>query len=107
MMSPQASSQAAAYYAHNYNGAVYGFSPHRHGWRQHNEPRRSPTTSASPHDKNELARKMEKVGSGKESAADGVTPPPVVRKVTDNGRDSPVTAATVETLAETESIVES
>lgn len=84
MMSPQANSQAAAYYAHNYNGGAYGFSPHRRGWRQHHEHLSIP--------------QVEKTD---------VTPPPAVRKVTDSGRDSPVTATTAETLAESESIVES
>ena len=99
MMSPQASSQAAAYYAHNYNGGAYGFSPHRHSLRQHRDTRRPPT-SGSPSDKNGTPPT-----SNKESNTD-VTPPPTVRKVTENGsgRDSPVTACTVETLAETESV---
>ena len=96
MMSPQASSQAAAYYAQNYNGGPYGFSPHRHSWRQPHHPSSSPG----------VTRKLNQtpVKQQPESSSEIVTPPPAVRKVTENGRDSPVTA---ETMAESESIVDS
>jgi len=108
-MSPQASSQAAAYYAHNYNGGAYGFSPHRHGWRQQPRDARHapPSASTSPQEKNVASLHMEKAAThNKESSAE-VTPPPVVRKVTEkkaSGRDSP---NTIDTMAETESVVES
>jgi hypothetical protein len=96
MMSPQASSQAAAYYSQSYNGGPYGFSPHRHSWRQPHHPSSSPG----------VTRKLNQtpVKQQPESSSEIVTPPPAVRKVTENGRDSPVTA---ETMAESESIVDS
>lgn len=105
-MSPQASSQAAAYYAHNYNGGAYGFSPHRRGWRhQPHDVRNTPSATTSPQDKNGVGTKFDHAANGGKEP-NTVTPPPIVRKVTEKGRESPVTTATVETMAETESILE-
>jgi hypothetical protein len=99
MMSPQANAQAAAYYAHAYGSGAYGVSHGRHGWRQ-------------PHDaKNTSIAKQrlspDKAGD-KPMKAEVVTPPPMVRKVTERGErvTSPATVQTVETMAESESIVE-
>jgi hypothetical protein len=95
MMSPQANSQAAAYYAHTYGSGAYGHSPSRRGWRQ---PRVGNNFSVD-------RRTPNKVGDKPDTTQD-VTPPPTVRKVTNHGADRVTSPATVETTAESESVVE-
>lgn len=91
MMSPQASSQAAAYYAHTYGSSAYGASPRRQGWRQPQEVPKNTLEGVPSSNEHNAGDKPEK---------DDVTPP---QKVTAEGAES-VSSATVETMAESESI---
>jgi hypothetical protein len=93
MMSPQANSQAAAYYAHTYGSGAYGVSTSR--WRQPRDAKNS----------TEQRRTPEKAEDMRDKTQD-VTPPPTVRKVTEQGADRVTSPATVETMAESESVVE-
>lgn len=99
MMSPQANSQAAAYYAHAYGSGAYSASPGFHGWRQ---PRDAKNTLIAKQ------RPSPDKAEDKPVKAEDLTPPPTVRKVTERGErlNSPATVQTVETTAESESIVE-
>lgn len=100
MMSPQANSQAAAYYAHAYGNGAYGVSPSRRGWRQPRDAKNTLIAKRRP--------SPDKAGD-KPEKAEVVTPPPTVRKVTEHGGErvtSPATVQTMETMAESESIVE-
>jgi hypothetical protein len=95
MMSPQANSQIAAYYAHTYGSGAYGVSPSYRGYRQPRVAKNSMKELRSP----------EKVEDKPDTTLD-VTPPPTVRKVTEQGADRVTSPVTVETLAESESVVE-
>jgi hypothetical protein len=93
MMSPQANSQAAAYYAYSYPTHYY-MSPHRHGGRRTPPHKSSPAPSHNGN-KEELLQKVEE--NGVELAPHAQ----ICKPAESSGRSSP---ATVATMAESESV---
>jgi len=79
MMSPQANSQAAAYYAYNYGASAYYHSPYRSGSRKR--------ISRVPGSQDDSTKNEEVIRD-----ANKMTPPPMIRKVPAKSTDTAATA---------------